>query len=184
MLANEMSALRHHMRDQGVIFCFSGYLTEDVLGGIGSALRQKLQLEETDRKTAKGLFLIFVELVQNVIRYSAEVEPLDPAPGKLDLRYGVLTIGCWEDRYFISCGNLIDRGDMARLTDSLGRLQAMDRPDLIKALKTNLKTGSVGGGKGAGVGFIEVARWASGGFEYDFREETENRVFFCLKAYV
>lgn len=93
-LAKDLAGLRSTMHRDGIMFCFSGYMTEDVLTGIGSALKRKLEAEEADRNTSKGMFSIFVELVQNVIRYSAENEIVDTTSGtRFDLRYGVLTVG-------------------------------------------------------------------------------------------
>ena len=90
MLATDMYQFRNYLRETGIIFCYSGYMTEDILVGIGSAIKKKLTMDEEDRQTAKAVFSVFVEQVQNVIRYSAEKETKDDMT---ELRYGVLKIG-------------------------------------------------------------------------------------------
>ena len=185
MLAKEMSDLRDYMQGNGIMFCFSGFMTEDVLTGIGNALKKKLEIEETDRRTMKGLFSVFVELVQNVIRYSAEKDTLPNQPELYDLRYGVLTVGRADnDHYFVACGNLIADKDVKRLEKDLGHIASLDRDGLKALYKETLKGETPEGSKGAGVGFIEIARRADHGFEFDFNEIDADHSFFSVKAYL
>jgi Family of unknown function (DUF6272) len=87
MLAHELFNLRSILQKEGIIFAYSGYLSEAVLSGVGEAVKHKLALEDTDTKTQRSVFAVFVEQVQNMIRYSAEKIPSS------EMRYGVLTIG-------------------------------------------------------------------------------------------
>ena len=64
--------LRAHAAKQGIIFAYSGYMTEPVLSGVGEALKQKLTIDDADTKTLRSVFAVFVEQMQNIIRYSAE----------------------------------------------------------------------------------------------------------------
>ena len=170
------------MNRNGIIFCYSGFLTEDVLGGIGSALRKKLVIEDTDRNIAKGLFGIFVELVQNVIRYSCEKEIKEQHDEILDLRYGVLSVGKSDDRYYVACGNIITKDDMERLSDNLAHIKSLSRDELKALYKETLRGEVPVTSKGVGVGFIDIARRASDGFEYEFVETSDGKVFFTMKA--
>lgn len=185
MLAKEMSDLRDYMHNKGIMFCFSGYMTEEILSGIGQALKKKLEIEETDRRTVKGMFSVFVELVQNVIRYSAEKEFLAETPELYDLRYGVLTVGHAEDApYYVACGNLIANKDVPRLEEGLNHIASLDKDGLRALYKETLKGDTPEGSKGAGVGFIEIARRADNGFEFDFQEVDGDHSFFSLKAFL
>ena len=80
MLANDLLNLRTQLRDAGIIFTYCGYVTEQVLAGVGDALKQKLLVEETDTKTARSVFAVFVEQMQNIIRYSAEKSEQQASP--------------------------------------------------------------------------------------------------------
>jgi len=79
-LAKSFYDFRNSLRSRGIIFSYSGYVTEPVLKGIGEALKQKLVLDEADTKTMRNVFAIFVEQMQNIIRYSAEKEPRSRTP--------------------------------------------------------------------------------------------------------
>ena len=188
MLAHEMYHFRNVLHDSGIIFCYSGYMTEEILVGIGNSIKRKLEIEDTDRNTAKGLFSIFVEQVQNVIRYSAEGVP-ENAPesenvDQFELRYGVLTVGMKGDQYFVSCGNMIVANDVPRLRASLEHIQSLDKDGLKALYKETLRGEVPEGSKGAGVGFVDIARRAKNGFQFDFANIDEGHSYFCLTAYV
>lgn len=181
MLATDMYQFRNYLRETGIIFCYSGYMTEDILVGIGKAIKQKLSMDEEDTKTARAVFSIFVEQVQNVIRYSAEKETRD---NMAELRYGVLTVGKMDERVFVTCGNVINNDDRKRLQQNLESIQQMDRKELKKLWKDTLRGETPEGSKGAGVGFIDIARRARQGFEFDFSDIDNTHSFFTLKAYI
>ncbi|MBT3766359.1 MAG: hypothetical protein HOB79_17190 [Rhodospirillaceae bacterium] len=186
MLAKDTYDFRGYLQEKGIIFCYSGYITEDVLSGIGNAIKKKLEHEAADKRTSKGLFSIFVEQVQNVIRYSAEGEPENVENESKELRYGVLTVGKSKDKdnYFVSCGNLIMQKDVERLKESLSHIQNLDKDGLKALYKETLKGDTPEGSKGAGVGFIDIARRAENGFEFDFENVDDEHSYFCLKAYM
>ena len=184
MLASDMYEFRNVLAEKGILFCYSGYMTEEVLSGIGQAIRMKLELEEADKKVARSVFSLFVEQVQNVIRYSAEKEEFISDNVQKELRYGVLTVGFKDDGFFVSCSNLIEDHDVARLENNLNHIQGLDDDGLKKLYKETLRGETPEGSKGAGVGFIDIARRAKKGFEFDFMPVNGDRSFFCLKAYV
>ena len=105
MLAMEMLEFKKRLAKSGIIFCYSGYMTEEILYGIGNALKAKLDVEDFDRKVTKAAFSIFVEQVQNVIRYSAEKIPTTESDA---MRYGILSVGYSGESVFVSCGNAVD----------------------------------------------------------------------------
>ena len=179
MLATDMLKFKRYLQKNGILFCYCGYITEDILVGIGSAMKKKLELENIDRKTSKSVFSIFVEQVQNMIRYSAESETDD-----FQLKYGLLTIGQANGRVFISCGNKIESQNVQRLQNSLEKIKALDKKGLKALWKETLKGETPEGSKGAGVGFIDIARLAKGGIEFDFMQVDNNHHFFTLNAYV
>ncbi len=186
MIAKEMLEFREKLAQQGILFCYSGYMTEEVLSGIGNTLKHKLALENTDKKVARGVFSLFVEQVQNIIRYSAEVEPAPPETeeGEVKLRYGLLTVGFKEGRHFVACANMVPLDDVNRLRENLTRIQNMDKDGLKALYKEILKGETPAGSKGAGVGFVDIARRATHGFEFDFIEVDAEFAYFTLKAYI
>ncbi len=184
MLANDMFEFRKVLKKEGVVFCYSGYITEPVLAGIGEALKQKLVLESADKKTMRNVFAIFVEEMQNIIRYSAERESVTLPDENTDLRYGVLNIGMENQKFYVKCGNMVLKNDVRRLSEKLSDLQRLDGEGIKRLYKEKLRSPTEETSKGAGVGFVEIARRSSEIIDFDFMDVDDSHSFFCLKAYV
>ena len=183
MLAQEVFEFSERMHEQGVVLCYNGYFSEKVLSGLGDALKAKMAIDETDLTTSKRVFSIFVEQVQNIIRYSADKIP-ELGPDTLELRYGTVAIGYEDDHIFVTAGNRVDSEDVPRLRGRLEALREMDKEELRRHYKERLRSPVSDSTKGAGLGFIEIARVASEPFVFDFREIDARYTYFCLKAFI
>jgi len=181
MFAEDLFQFRNDLHNRGVLFCYSGYLTEAILESIGGAMRIKLEIDTADRKLARTLFSVFVEQVQNVVRYSAEVEVVD-GENPAELRYGLLAVGKDADGHFITVGNLMFTADVARLRDDLSEIQKLDKQELTTRYREILKAPPPEGSKGAGAGFTHIARLATRGIKFGFLEVENGLSFFGLKA--
>jgi hypothetical protein len=184
MKASDILRLRNYLEKEGITFCYSGYMTEDTLYGIGEAIKRKLNFDEADKKTARRVFSVFVEQVQNVIRYSAENQSRSTNSNEEDLRHGILTVGRSNDAFFVACGNKVRQQDVARLRSKLSEIQQLDKSEIRARYKETLRGETPEGSKGAGVGFFEIARQASDGIEFDFAPIDDAFSFFTLKAYI
>lgn len=180
MLAEKHYQIQSLLEKSGVLFCYSGYMNEDLLSGLGQAIKHKMLLEDTDNKTVRSVFSIFVEQMQNVIRYSVERE----SEGAMALSFGLLTVGLEEESYYVTCGNKIENSDVMRLDQQLSAIRSMNRDELKAYYKKVLKGETPEGSKGAGVGFIDIARKATRPIEFDFLELDEEHSFFSLKAFI
>ncbi|OAN48034.1 hypothetical protein A6A04_04555 [Paramagnetospirillum marisnigri] len=180
MLAKYYRSFKHDLDQRGIIFSFSGYMSEGILYSLGDALRQKMALEDTDVGTVKKVFSVFVEQAQNIIRYSAE--KVGDAARTAELSSGMVTIGTENNRFFIVCANTVLATDEPKLRDRLERLQKMDK-DAIKAYyKEKLREAPEEQSKGATIGLIEIARRASEPIEFDFDRIDGDTFFFCMKV--
>jgi len=185
---------RNELSNRGIVFTYSGFLNDDILTGIGNALRTKLALDHTDSKVSRGIFSAFVEQVQNVIRYSAETQGPevdeegvvtdDPLLNQ-EIRYGMVAIGNRADgKRFVTCCNMIEQKNVPKLQASLESIRGLDRKELTKLMREQLKEGPPEGSKGAGVGFVSIAREANGDWDYEMvPTEDPNMFFFCFEAY-
>ncbi len=173
--------LDNHLQADDITFCYRGYLTESMLISIGDAIKKSLAVNDADKQTSKNVFSIFVEQVQNVIRYSTQKKIVEE---HTEISYGILTLGKENGKIYINCGNQINAKDVDKIKTTLEKIKAMDRKELKSLYKTILKGETPQGSKGAGVGFIEVALRAKNGFDYDFAEIDPETYFFSLKAYV
>ena len=75
----------------------------------------------------------------------------------------------------------MDKENAEGLQQNLAELKAMDSKELRKAYKQRLRDGPPEGSKGAGLGFIEMARKADR-FEFDF--VGSNELLFVFKVWI
>jgi hypothetical protein len=187
MLAPDLFELRSLLHKRGIIFAYSGYVTEPVLSGVGEALKRKLAIDDADTKTLRSVFAVFVEQMQNIIRYSAETlwqDPESETSPSTEIRHGILTIGKEGGEYVVYSGNLVRRTDVERLRERLTKIRDMSKDELRAMHKERLRSGPEEGSKGAGLGFMEIARRASKPIEFDFVDVDARHSFFSLKATV
>jgi Family of unknown function (DUF6272) len=184
MLAAEYQAYCSSLASRGIIFSYSGYVSEDLLEALGETINRKMRLDETDVSTANRVFGVFVEQVQNVIRYSAERENSRPPEDLFELSSGVITIGRENDKFFVVCGNMVMKADVPRLRTRLEQLQTLGRDELKALYKEKLRATPEPTSKGASIGLVEIARKASEPLSFDFLDVDEQHAFFFLKALI
>jgi len=186
---DQIHAIQKTFDEQDIVFCYSGYITEDVLLGMGGAIKKKLGMVQMDRKAARSVFAIFVEGAQNVIRYSQAVLQEEGGDDEDVLRHGLLAVGRTTegegegDGYFVCCGNLVHRSDIDSLEQQLNHIKSLDADGLKAFYKETLRQEAPENSKGAGVGFIDIARRAQGGLEFGFKDVDDDYSYFYLKAY-
>lgn len=184
MLAQQYRTFKRVLDEQGIIFSFSGYLSEGVLYSLGDALRQKMAIEDTDVNTIKKVFSVFVEQAQNIIRYSAERVSGKAKELDIELSSGMVTIGRENGGIFVVCANVLKSADVPKLRDRLERLRGMDQNELKAYYKEQLREPPDEDSKGATIGLIEIARRASTPIEFDFEPMDNEESFFCLKVLI
>jgi hypothetical protein len=78
---------------------------------------------------------------------------------------------------------MVKQQDVDRLNRNLTHIQQLDEKGLKALYKDTLKGETPEGSKGAGVGFIDIARRSKHGFDFDFIPATDDKSFFTLTAY-
>jgi hypothetical protein len=178
MLAPAYRTFKRDLDEKGIIFSFSGYMSEGILYSLGDAMRQKMALEDTDVNTIKKVFSVFVEQAQNIIRYSAE----KVSASSVELSSGMVTIGTENGQFFILCANTVMAADVPKLHQRLDTLRRMERDEIKAYYKEQLREAPEENSRGATIGLIEIARRASKPIEFDFDPIDGEKSFFVLKV--
>lgn len=184
MLAGNYYQYKQYFDQDGVIFSFSGPISEGILFALGDALKKKLSLEDTDANTVKRVFSIFVEQVQNIIRYSIERVDGINKDAPVALGSGIIIVGFQNGRFYVGCGNTVYSDDAAYLGKQLEILRKLNKDELRSVYREKLREEAEDPGKGANLGLIEVARRSSVPIEFDFLDIDAKKVFFCIKSYI
>lgn len=183
MLATEYYEFKNGLTSKGIILSYTGYVSEKILFALGEAIKHKMAQEEIGRGVTNKVFSIFVEQVQNIIRYSEDKIP-DNEGAEVIMRSGVITVGREGERFFVVCGNVVSSESMTKLRARLDYLAGLDKTQLKAYYKEKLKEGPDEDSQGAAVGLIEIARRSSEPVKWDFLELDSERAFFCLKAFI
>jgi len=181
MLAN-LHELKMALDQQGIFFCFSGPMSQQLMIGIGDTLRNKMKLDEANSSTIIKVFSMFVEQSQNIIHYSAEKTP--PDEEKAELSSGIIGVGYESGHYYVLCGNMVNQEAVAPLCEQLTKLQSMNKDELKRYYKEQRRKESPSESKGAGLGFIELARKSVKPIEFNVKPIDEHFSFFSLKTVI
>ena len=91
-------------------------------------------------------------------------------------------VGYEDQHYYVLCGNLIDNEAVSTLREQLTKLQQMNKDELKRYYKEQRKQEAHESSKGAGLGFIELARQSITPVEFNFQQVDNNYSFFSLKT--
>lgn len=174
-------SLKEDLTGSGIFFCFSGPISQNLVREIGEILNQKMDSEDAGRTTIIRLFSMVVETGQNIIHYSDEKDQSQKDGGSGTSR-GIITIGYENGSYFVVSGNRINNEKVPRLREKLEKLRSMDKKELRQYYLERIKKEPDEGSKGAGLGFIEMARKAGRPIEYHFRKIDDKNSFFSIRV--
>ncbi|HHB93267.1 MAG TPA: hypothetical protein ENK59_08670 [Thioploca sp.] len=180
-MSNNLYSFKEEYDKQGILLSFYGSFSQELLVEIGDTLKNRMKIEALNSAKMTRVFAMFIEQVQNIIHYSAEkISNEDLNSGSLS--NGIVVVGYKNDYYYVVCGNKIKKKDIEKLTDKLTVLHNMDKAELKSFYKEQRKKEPVT--KGAGLGFIELARKSAKPIDFDFQSIDEQFSFFSLKTYI
>lgn len=173
------------LRSDGVLFSFSGPLSQAILEGIGETVRKKMHLESTGLGTIQRVFSILVEQAQNILSYSAERTPDGEGndPGG-SIRSGVLVLSIEAGNYCVLCGNYTTREKSEALCRELSMLRELSPEDLKALYRERRKAPAPADSAGAGLGLIEIARRVTKPLMFDIKPLDGDTAFFAVKAII
>ncbi|MDM8552501.1 SiaB family protein kinase [Desulfobacterales bacterium HSG2] len=175
-MLKDLYEFKKDLGNRGIFFCLSGPISQNLVAEIGSTLEQKMSLEETSKSTVLRVFSTVVENAQNIMRYSDEKEE------KLSL--GIIAVGYEGSHYFVLCGNMVENDKIEGLRKKLTKLQTMNKNELKEYYRKQRREGPPKESRGAGLGFIDMAKKASKPIEFDFKKIDEEVSFFSMRTVI
>jgi len=125
------------MERQDVVLSFKGEISQDILVSVGDLLRDKLSSEEAKLSVSKKVFFIFIELAQNIYRYSSEKAIIS----NKKVGAGMVAIRESDTHFMIFAGNTIKKSDMQPLIEQCQAVNQMNPDELKKAYKERRRWG-------------------------------------------
>ncbi|MBF0621839.1 MAG: hypothetical protein HQL54_07910 [Magnetococcales bacterium] len=175
----DLYSLKDAFAGEGIIFSYVGPVTQEMTERVGETLRARIELDNASMGVGLRVFSSFVELVQNIGHYSKGRSAEEDSDG----HEGVVMVGYKDGRYFVHSGNVIDAVDGPRLAKQLDHLKGMDRKTLRAYYRERRRKDPDSSSKGAGLGFIELARNSSD-LTYDIRSIDDESAFFSVQVWI
>lgn len=181
MTLNDFRSLKDMIESKNVIFCYNGYLSQEIIVAVSSMIKGKLSADETKMGISQKVLYMFVEQAQNITRYSPDQIQ---NPEQASMSYGSVAIGTEDGKFYIMCSNRIEKIKVPALQEKLELIAAMNQEELKALYKEKMRSEPDEGSKGASLGFIEMARKSSEPIEFDFIDNDETFDCFTLKVVI
>jgi len=153
-----------------VIFDYEGILTQTLIVSLSDILEKEGDYEKVDMSSLNKLFVVFVEMSQNVMKYSPLMER------------GMIAVTADDKSYRVFSANIITKKQKEVISKRLQEIKQLDSDGLKKRYREIRKSGIYSHDKGGGIGFYEIAR-KSDHIEYEFIEDS-NKIWFLLKVII
>ncbi|MFH1135290.1 MAG: SiaB family protein kinase [Pseudomonadota bacterium] len=180
-MLNHVLSFYEELHRDGVMFCFRGPTSQGLLEGIGQTLKRKMELEDVGTPTIQRVFSLFVEQMQNILRYSTE-KTSPHADDENATRQGLVIVGRRERKFYVICGNKTQPAQSEKLLERIRYLQQLDKKELNELYRRLRREEPAEDSKGAGLGLIEMFRRASEPLECRVAPIDSETVFFFIKA--
>lgn len=165
-------------QNEKILFSYNGIISQEFVAEIEDVINDTLSIHdsEIDNKVVRNLFSIAVEQLQNIISYSKHNIK---KTNSIYESNGICIFGFDEskEKYFIKTLNQIQENDKIKVKEKIDMLNNMDDKEKRKLMRELLRSGEHSHDRGAGVGFIEMARRSSEKIEYNFIDNDSEQLF-------
>ncbi len=171
-----------YVERRDVIFYYVGYFSQSIIAAMADAVKLRVEHVGAVAQTRRKLFSSFIEIAQNIVHYSADSyrKEGDTAPA---IRHGAVFISLTDERYYLHCANPVDAEVAGTLRAKLEHLRSLTMDEIKSEYKETLRSETPADSKGAGLGFLTMARDASAPLEFEFSPPTaDGTSMFYLRA--
>lgn len=178
MLRNNIVEVQNLVKKDGIVFLtYGGFLTQTLITGITEALEKEAEENDLNMGFANNIFTIFIELAQNMMNYSKSL-----SKGQTSKHEGIIIVGkVSDDIFYIDSHNAVSKQDMHLLDEKLQEIKSLDRDGIKKRYRELRRSGKDQHGKGAGIGFFEIAKRCTE-FNYQLVPEDNDMYHFYFEA--
>lgn len=177
--------LQKNLEKVGIMISFSGQFSQGIIEELSEAIEKHLNKENLTKGDVYNVISIFVEQAQNIRNYtSSKKDSQSQETCERVASSGIVTIGKDEQGYFIYSGNLIATKDIVDLQQRLTLLSNLNKEELKKLYKEQLRKERTDQEKGAGLGLIDIFRKATHPVVFSFSDYNDELKFYALKVTV
>lgn len=171
-----------YVERRDVIFYYVGYFSQSIIAAMADAVKLRVEHAGAIAVTRRKLFSSFIEMAQNIVHYSADFYEKE-GNGDAAMRHGAVFISLTEGRYYLHCANPVHADIAGKLREKLEHLRSLTIDEIKLEYKEMLRAETPPDSKGAGLGFLTMARDASAPLEFEFSSPgSDGTSMFYLRA--
>jgi hypothetical protein len=170
-------ALASSAGNNNLVLRYKGKLTPDSINAILRATERKLDPKKKKSATAKKVFNILVECVQNMYHHYESEGNINNEEG---VAIGEVIITRNNDHIEIMTGNSTLKRNKVFLTSRLDYINSIDIEELKREYDEELRDGQFSEKGGGNLGFIDIAKKSGEKLEYGFRQLDKLHDLFSL----
>ncbi|MBF0266706.1 MAG: hypothetical protein HQL46_15695 [Gammaproteobacteria bacterium] len=177
----QVNSLESILDTEGIVFLsYGGFLTQSLIAGMVEALELEAESHGLKMNVSNNIMTVFIELAQNMMNYSKKLtnehSDFDPK--------GMIIVGYDKNNedYYLFSRNLITKKDKEVIEPKIKQVIPMEKDELKQLYRELRKSGQHKHKKGAGIGFVEIAR-RSDNMQYTFEPtQVEDMYYFSYRV--
>ena len=181
MQLNALQEFLTKFKEQSIVLSYYGYISDRIFNDLSESLRGIIENDPRIGKKGRAIFSLFVEQTQNLIYYSAD--RLELSDGTEAGRGGIFISVSGEER-IVSAISFVKSESVDHLRGKLENILTMTPEQVREAYRSQLMGDIEETSRGAGLGFLEIARQCSRPFEYSLEPGPEGSFVFSFSATV
>ncbi|RFB71292.1 MULTISPECIES: SiaB family protein kinase [unclassified Herbaspirillum] len=162
-----------YVERRDVIFYYVGYFSQTIIAAMADAVKLRVEHAGAVAQTRRKLFSSFIEMAQNIVHYSADSYEKEGS-SEASMRHGAVFISLTDERYYLHCANPVKADVAEKLREKLEHLRSLTIDEIKLEYKETLRAETPADSKGAGLGFLTMARDASAPLEFELSPATAN----------
>lgn len=166
--------------DNVVLFDFNGVMTQNSVVTIAKTVENKLIKAVEDESRVRSIFEIIVEMMQNILSYSAD--SINLGNNMFESRGSLFISFQTRDKHYnIHSGNYVYKQKQEGLKKNLDEVNAIALDEIKNVYKERRRERRRVHSRGAGLGFLDMVRKSKNRLEYSFKDTDEDdKVYFEL----
>lgn len=188
MLANkfDLFEMRQFIKNAKIVLSFEGHVSQGILRNMMEMLQEKLyNTDENDSSdhqytVIKKVFFIFIELAQNIQKYSYEQDNSNNKKNGA----GIIVIREDSDFFSVSSGSISDVNSAEYLKDYCYSINKLSKDEMKDLYKSKLKKPRLDTEQSSGLGLLDIAIKSGSPLNIEVKPIDKEKVFFELTAKV
>ena len=166
------------MSENNICLIWSGHISPDIGKEVLSFAETRLNEDDVEANLRRRVFIILVEILENVSKYAAGREPEE--------KFGmpIAIVGLDGDIFSLTTGNLILNTSINELKGKLDIINMNDRSGLEVLYKSSLFSQTFETDSTDNLGLIEMSRKSGSKLDYQFEKVNDLYSYFMLTVKV